>query len=239
MKDRPGQFTGRLEDRRFLTGRDGLEDGLGPVPPFFMPKLWGGPEGYATLRPILITDKVRCVGDRIAILIAETREQARIAAEAVIVDYDPLPFVTDARSALAADAPQIWDDCDTGNLSSKIEMGDKAKTSQALARAEVTLKRRFKSPRVAPTQLEPRGCIGEDGAAEDRYTLHTSAQDPNGFRSVIARNVLKIAGVMYERMEIRFEPDGSLSILAGTHSHGLGHATVFCELVADCLSVYL
>jgi aerobic carbon-monoxide dehydrogenase large subunit len=240
MKDRPGQFTGRLEDRRFLTGKgryvdditlgrqcymalvlsthahavidnvetdeaaampgvlavltgkDVLEDGLGPVPPFFMPKLWGGPEGYATLRPILITDKVRCVGDRIAIVIAESREQARIAAEAVIVDYDPLPVVTDARSALEADAPQIWDDCYTGNLSCKIEMGDKAKTSQAFARAEVTLKRHFKSPRVAPTPLEPRGCIGEYDAAEDRYTLRTSAQDPHGFRSVIARNVLKI-----------------------------------------------
>lgn len=176
-----------------LTGSEVLADGLGPVPPFFMPKLWGGPDGYATLRPILVTDKVRCVGDRVAIVIAETRDLARIAADSVVVDYEPLPAVIDARSALAADAPTLWDDCPTGNLSVKLSMGDPAKTAEAFAKAARTVRRRFKLPRVAPSSLEPRGCIGAYDRAEDRYTLYTSSQDPHGFRKVIAGNVLKIA----------------------------------------------
>jgi len=176
-----------------LTGKDVLADGLGSVPPFFMPALWGGPEGYGTLRPILATDKVRCVGDRVAIVIAETKDEARLAAEAVAVDYDMLPVVTDARAALESDAPQIWDDCETGNLSCKIKMGDKEATAQAFANADRVVTCHLKSPRVAPTSLEPRGCIGEYDRAEDRYTLYTSSQDPHGFRSVIARNVLKVA----------------------------------------------
>ena len=178
---------------RVLTGRDVEADGLGPVPPFFMPKLWGGPDGYATLRPILVADKVRCAGDRVAIVIAETKEEARIAAEAVIVDYEELPVVTDARQALAEDAPHLWDDCKTGNLSCKIEMGDKKKTAEAFQKADVIAACHIKSPRVAPTSLEPRGCIGDYDAGEDRYTLYTSSQDPHGFRSVIAQHVLKIA----------------------------------------------
>lgn len=176
-----------------LTGQDAEADGLGPVPPFFMPKLWGGPDGYGTLRPVLVSDKVRCVGDRVAIVIAETRDQARIAAESVMVDYEVLPVVTDARQALAEDAPRLWDDCETGNLSCKIEMGDKAKTAEAFEAADLVVKCHIKTPRVAPSSLEPRGCIGTYDTGEDHYTLYTSSQDPHGFRSVIARNVLKIA----------------------------------------------
>ena len=176
-----------------LTGADVLADGLGPVPPFFMPKLWGGPEGYATLRPILATDRARCVGDRLAIVLAETRDDARLAADAVEVDYVPLPAVTRAREALAESAPVLWADNAAGNLSCTLTMGNPEATARAFAVADLTLRRHFDSPRVAPSSLEPRGCIGDYEAAEDRFTLYTSSQDPHGFRSVIARNVLKIA----------------------------------------------
>lgn len=176
-----------------LTGKDVVADGLGSVPPFFMPKLWGGPDGYGTLRPILVSDKVRCVGDRVAIVIARSKDEARLAADAVMVEYEVLPVVTDARAALANDATTLWDDCDTANLSCTIEMGDKAKTTAAFEKADHTVRCHLKSPRVAPTSLEPRGCIGDYDQAEDRYTLYTSSQDPHGFRSVIARNVLQIA----------------------------------------------
>lgn len=176
-----------------LTGQDVLADDLGPVPPFFMPAAWGCPEGHATLRPILVTDKVRCVGDRVAIVIAETANQARLAAEAVDVEYEPLPVVTDPRAALAEGAPAIWEDCETGNLSVAIPMGDAEATQAAFDAAEVTLKRRLVTPRLAPVSLEPRACVADYDAAEDRYTLYTSSQDPHGYRSMIARAVLKIA----------------------------------------------
>lgn len=176
-----------------LTGADAAQDGLGTMPPFFMPALWGGPEGHATRRPVLVTDRVRCIGERLAIVIAETPDDARIAADMVTVDYAALPVVVDARAAVGAGAPILWDDNPNGNLSVSIRMGDKAAAEAAFAQAEVTIRRRFTSPRIAPVSLEPRACIGDHDAAEDRYTLYTSSQDPHGFRTCIARNVLKIA----------------------------------------------
>lgn len=175
-----------------LTGADLAADGLGSVPPFFMPALWGGPNGHATLRPILISDRVRCVGERVAIVIAETAQEARRAAEAVDIDYAPLEAVIDAEAALAAEAPHIWPDCPTGNLSVVLAMGDREKTAAAFNTAAHVVRLRMVTPRVAPTSLEPRGCIGEFDPADERYTLWTSSQDPHGFRKVIASNVLKI-----------------------------------------------
>ena len=78
-----------------LTGADALTDKIGGIPPFFMPDSWGGPKGYPTTRPVLLADRVRCVGDRVAFVVAETEAQARDAAELVTVDYEPLPAVVD------------------------------------------------------------------------------------------------------------------------------------------------
>src|SRR5438874_1445103 len=69
-----------------LTGADAIADGLGAFPPLFMPADAGGPPGYRTLRPVLIADRVRCVGDRVAFVVAQTAVQARDAAEVVEVN---------------------------------------------------------------------------------------------------------------------------------------------------------
>ncbi|HJS75783.1 MAG TPA: xanthine dehydrogenase family protein molybdopterin-binding subunit, partial [Burkholderiales bacterium] len=74
-----------------LTGEDAQKEGLGGIPPLFMPEDMGGPKGYRTFRPLLEPAKARYVGDRIAFVVAETPELARIAAETVEVDYEPLP----------------------------------------------------------------------------------------------------------------------------------------------------
>ena len=78
-----------------LTGADAAPDKVGGIPPFFMPDSWGGPKGYPTTRAVLLADRVRCVGDRVAFVVAETEAQARDAAELVAVDYEPLPAVVD------------------------------------------------------------------------------------------------------------------------------------------------
>jgi carbon-monoxide dehydrogenase large subunit len=70
-----------------LTGADAAADKIGGIPPYFMPKAWGGPDAYATVRPVLLADRVRCVGDRVAYVVADTETQARDAAELVEVDY--------------------------------------------------------------------------------------------------------------------------------------------------------
>ena len=69
-----------------LTGVDALAEDIGGIPPHFMPEHWGGPKGFGTLRPVLLADRVRCVGDRVAFVVAETEAQARDAAELVEVE---------------------------------------------------------------------------------------------------------------------------------------------------------
>src|SRR5258707_12626103 len=82
-----------------LTGADAKKEGLGGIPPLFMPEDMGGPKGYRTFRPLLEPAKARYVGDRIAFVVADTPELARIAAEGVEGDYEPRPAVVNVEDA--------------------------------------------------------------------------------------------------------------------------------------------
>src|SRR5437879_6513750 len=99
-----------------LTGADAKREGIGGIPPLFMPEDMGGPKGYRTFRPLLEPAKARYVGDRIALVVADTPEIARIAAERVEVDYEPLPAVVNVQDAAKEGAPEAWDDNPMGNL---------------------------------------------------------------------------------------------------------------------------
>ena len=134
-----------------LTGADAIADNIGGIPPHFMPEHWGGPKGFGTIRPVLLADYVRCVGDRIAFVVAETEQQARDAAELVAVDYDPLPVLVDAEQAAKPEAPVIWNDCPNGNVAVTIALGDKAATDAAFAAAKY---RRFGSSREQQSRSE-------------------------------------------------------------------------------------
>ena len=85
-------------------------DGIGGIPPYFMPETWGGPKGYATIRPVLVADRVRCVGDHVAYVVAETEAQARDAAELVEVKYAELPAVIGVEEATKPRHRQIWEE---------------------------------------------------------------------------------------------------------------------------------
>src|SRR5262245_49763124 len=111
-----------------LTGADAIADQIGGIPPHFMPEHWGGPKGFGTVRPVLLADRVRGVGDRVAFVVAETEAQARQAAELIEVDYEPLPAVIDLEDALKPGAPKVWDDCPNGNSAVTIAFGDKPAT---------------------------------------------------------------------------------------------------------------
>src|SRR6516162_71649 len=97
-----------------LTGADAETDKIGGIPPFFMPDAWGGPPGFPTTRPVLLADGVRCIGDRVAFVVAETEAQARDAAELVAVDYELLPALVDLEQAVQPAAPKIWEQCPGG-----------------------------------------------------------------------------------------------------------------------------
>jgi carbon-monoxide dehydrogenase large subunit len=175
-----------------LTGKDAEADGIGALPPHFMPEAWGGPKGYATLRPVLLTDRVRCVGDRVAFVVAETEAQARDAAELVRIDYDPLPPVVDVERAIAASAPQLWPDCANGNVGTTIAFGDKAAADAAFGKAKHVAKVRLHNNRVTANAIEPRTAIGDYARSRDSYTLYTTSQDPHGVKTKLATAVFNI-----------------------------------------------
>src|SRR5918999_3350797 len=93
-----------------LTGADAQKDGLGGIPPLFMPEDMGGPKGYRTFRPLLEPAKARYVGDRIAFVVAHTPEEARLAVDKIEIEWEPLPAVVNVADAAKDGAPKVWDD---------------------------------------------------------------------------------------------------------------------------------
>jgi carbon-monoxide dehydrogenase large subunit len=173
-----------------LTGEDAKREGLGGIPPLFMPEDMGGPKGYRTFRPVLEAAKARYVGDRIAFVVADTPELARIAAEKVEVDYEPLPAVVSAEDAAKEGAPKVWDDNALGNVAFPLMMGNKEATEAAFAGARHVVSLRLYNNRITANTLEPRAALGD--FANDSYTLHTSTQNPHGVRTILAGAVFKI-----------------------------------------------
>jgi carbon-monoxide dehydrogenase large subunit len=173
-----------------LTGEDAKKEGLGGIPPLFMPEDMGGPKGYRTFRPLLEPTKARYVGDRIAFVVAETPELARIAAEKVEVDYEPLPAAVSVEDAAKEGAPKVWDDNTMGNLAFPLMMGNKEVTEAAFAKAKHTVSVRLYNNRITANAMEPRAAIGD--FANDSFTLYASSQNPHGARSILANAIFRI-----------------------------------------------
>jgi carbon-monoxide dehydrogenase large subunit len=141
-------------------------------------------------RPSLATDKVRFVGDPVAFVVAETLAQAKDAAEAVMVDIDALPAVTDAREATKPGAPQVFDDA-PGNLCVDYLYGDSAKVAEAFTKAAHVTRLRLVSNRIVVCAMEPRSALAEYDAKTDRYTLRAGNQGAFGLKHQMA-DLLKI-----------------------------------------------
>jgi carbon-monoxide dehydrogenase large subunit len=176
-----------------LTGQDAKDDNLGGIPPLFMPEDMGGPKGYRTFRPLLEATKVRYVGDRVAFVVAATPEQARIAAERVEVDYEPLPAVVSPEDAMQEGAPRVWDEW-TSNMAFPLMMGSKDAADKAFAGAKHRVSVRIVNNRLAPSAMEPRATLGE--FSNGSFTLYTSTQNPHGVRSILAQAVFRIPETM-------------------------------------------
>jgi carbon-monoxide dehydrogenase large subunit len=173
------------------TGADYANDGLS-MPKAAMPrKKRDGSPMFAPQRPALVVDRVRYVGDPVAMVIAETLAQAKDAAEMVAVDYDPLPSVTLVADAAEPDAPRVWDE-NPDNISHTYERGDRQATEAAFARAARIVKRRYVISRVHAQYMEPRGAIGIYDPAEERYTLFADVNYPHRVRNMLANMVFKV-----------------------------------------------
>jgi carbon-monoxide dehydrogenase large subunit len=169
-----------------LTGADAVTDKISGIPPFFMPDSWGGPKGFPTTRPVLLADRVRCVGDHVAFIVAGTEAEARDAAELVAVDYEPLATLVDLEQAAQPGAPKIWDDCPNGNVAGTIGFGDKAATDAAFAKAKHVAKVRLVNNRITANPIEPRSAVGVHDAADGKFTLYTTSQDPHSVRAAVS-----------------------------------------------------
>jgi carbon-monoxide dehydrogenase large subunit len=174
-----------------LTGQEWVADGLGTLDPEAMPEDMGGPKGHRTKRPPLAIDRVRYVGERVAVVIAASEDLARDAAELVAVDYEVLPSVVAAADAVRPGAPLVHDDI-PGNVSVTISMGNPGAVDPAFARAAHIAKMALINNRVTAVTMEPRGCIADYDEGTRRYTLYTSTQHVHGVRHLLAHQILHV-----------------------------------------------
>jgi aerobic carbon-monoxide dehydrogenase large subunit len=173
-----------------LTAADLAADGVGNLPSDRARKRRDGSPAFPTPRPALARERVRHVGDPVALVVAETHAQALDGAERVVVEYEPLPAVTGAADALGPGAPLVWDEA-PGNVAFVAEAGQREAVERAFASAARVARVDFVVTRVAAAPLEPRAAVGEYDPRGGRYTLHTGIQAPHGTRTLVA-DILKV-----------------------------------------------
>ncbi|UJX45322.1 xanthine dehydrogenase family protein molybdopterin-binding subunit [Xanthobacter sp. YC-JY1] len=166
-----------------LTGADIAADGLGDLICGWMIHSKDGSPMKMGSHPALAKEKVRYVGDHVAVVIAETLNEAKDAALAVEVEYELLPAVADL--ATATDGEQIHD-CAPRNTAFEWELGDKAATEAAFARAAKVTSIDIVNNRLAPNAIEPRAAIGEYDSGDEAFTLWTTSQNPHVARLVLS-----------------------------------------------------
>ncbi len=147
----------------------------------------GSPIKYKP-RPALAGDKVRFVGDPVACVVAETIAQAKDAAEAVVLDIEPLPAVVSAREAVKSGAPLLYDEV-PGNIALDYHYGDKDKVADAFAKAAHVVKLPLINQRLVVNSIEPRSAIGEFDAKDEKWTLHSCSQGVFGLKNML-RDIL-------------------------------------------------
>jgi carbon-monoxide dehydrogenase large subunit len=139
--------------------------------------------------PVLAQGKVRYVGDPVVLVIAETPNQAKDAAELVNVDYEVLPAVVNVIDALKAGAPQLHDGA-PGNKCYTWALGDKAAVDAAFAKAAHVSKLDIVNNRLIPNAIEPRAAVASYSRGQDSYTLHVTTQNPHVERLLMTAFVL-------------------------------------------------
>ncbi len=173
------------------TGADLASANYGPYTCGLPIKSRDGSPLLQTNRPALVSDKVRFVGDPVAFVVAETLAQARDAAEAVVLDIDPLPAVTSAEEAAKPGAPQLYDHI-PNNVALDYHFGDAAKVAAAFADAAHVTKLDIVNTRVAVVAMEPRAALASYDKANERYTIQVPTQGVAGNRTTLAKNLLKV-----------------------------------------------
>ncbi|HET9816067.1 MAG TPA: molybdopterin cofactor-binding domain-containing protein, partial [Xanthobacteraceae bacterium] len=174
-----------------ITGEEIAAENIGGIPPLASFNGRDGKPMYQASMAVLARDRVRFVGEAVAIVVAETFGQALDAAEAVAVSFDQLSAVSDVERAMASDAPAIWPDV-PGNIALDWEHGDEAAVNAAFARAAHVARIRLMDTRLAPSALEPRAAIATFDPHSQRYTLIAPTQGVAIVRKILAEGAFNI-----------------------------------------------
>ena len=174
-----------------FTGADLAADEIGGLPCGWQIHSKDGSPMVEPPHPALAAERVRHVGDIVAVVVADTKARARAAAALVDVEYESLPAVAFLNQAVADDAPQIWDEA-PGNVCFDWEIGDKAATDSAFEGAEHVVPIDIVNNRLIPNAIEPRVYIGDYDSVSGDYTLYTSSQNPHVIRLLMGAFVMGI-----------------------------------------------
>ncbi len=179
--------------RLILTGRDVVDDGIGDVPCLYPLTNRDGTKRGDTPRPLLATDRVRHVGDPVALIVADTLAQAKDAAEAIEVETELLPVVVGVEAAVAPGAPLLFDDV-AGNVVFDWDNDtcDIPATNEAFARAARVVGIKVVNNRLVANPMEPRNALALVLPADGSSTLYTTSQGPHHVRDPMADVILKL-----------------------------------------------
>ncbi len=190
------------------TGEDFAAAKLGGLPCGWLITDVNGQPMKEPPHPCLAQGKVRYVGDQVAIVVAETIDQARDAAELVEVDYEVLTAVVDGSKATAKGAPQLHEAA-PNNTCYVWAIGDKAAADAAFAKAAHVTKLDLINNRLVPNAMEPRVAIGSYSRADDSYTLYVASQNPHVERLLMTAFVMGL-------------PEHKVRVVAGDVGGGFG-----------------
>jgi len=174
-----------------LTGADLKADGVGGLPCAWPVTGKNGTASKEPAHPALAQGKVRCVGDAVAFVVAETLAQARNAAEAIAVDYEVLPAVVGVLDALKPGAPAVFEEI-PDNICCDWDVGDRHATETAFKKAAHVARISLVNNRLVGNPMEPRAVVAEFDRARGHYTMWTTSQFPHIVKLLMGNFVLNI-----------------------------------------------
>ena len=173
------------------SGADMKADGIGAVPCIWQITCKDGSKMHEPDRYPLAIDKVRHVGEAIAVVIADSLQTARLASEKVSVELEALPAVVTAGDALKSDSPLLYEPLGT-NVCFEWSLGDAQKTEAALASASHVVSLDLQNSRIIAHPMEPRAVNAQYNPARAEFELYTSSQNPHLVRMVLCNSVLHV-----------------------------------------------
>jgi len=176
---------------KVFTGADIVEAGLGGVPCGWQIHNIDGTPMAEPMHPVLAVGKVRHVGDPVAVVIAESRQDAKNAAELLDIAYTDLPAVANLTDAVKPGAVEVHDGVG-GNICYDWAIGDKAIVDGVFANAHKVVKLDLTNNRLIPNAMEPRVALGDFDTSSGDWTLYTTSQNPHVIRLLMGAFVLHI-----------------------------------------------